>query len=330
MDAKWEAAIDLTLRRLVYGSLAGGAAGLVLFRASPRRARPLASRRLASPNDRSLARSRAHTGSHTTASAMWTPILKDFCRRFSSPRVPRFQSPTSTPFNSASDAFQLHPDVRSHRSRAHVLIPNPPPPPTHSVRPSGGGGARASSLAFGAGAALGSAYTGASPRRPSSSVAAHLAGVSLPSRFSTSKLLSRRRFADAPPTRASRARLRRLLAAVREPRVPEAPARAQVSRTSRENSGAMTASHSTCKQSIPLDDAPRRSSAARASASVLNKIMEPSFHLRRRPHCFRAHRVRRRAHPRWRPRATPSSSPGTSVFSRSSRRARKRRGRRRI
>ena len=67
MDAKWEAAIDLTLRRLVYGSLAGGAAGLVLFRASPRRARPLASRRLASPNDRSLARSRAHTGSHTTA-----------------------------------------------------------------------------------------------------------------------------------------------------------------------------------------------------------------------------------------------------------------------
>lgn len=271
MDAKWEAAIDLTLRRLVYGSLAGGAAGLVLFRASPRRARPLASRRLASPNDRSLA-----------------------------------------------------------RSRAHVLIPNPPPPPTHSVRPSGGGGARASSLAFGAGAALGSAYTGASPRRPSSSVAAHLAGVSLPSRFSTSKLLSRRRFADAPPTRASRARLRRLLAAVREPRVPEAPARAQVSRTSRENSGAMTASHSTCKQSIPLDDAPRRSSAARASASVLNKIMEPSFHLRRRPHCFRAHRVRRRAHPRWRPRATPSSSPGTSVFSRSSRRARKRRGRRRI
>ena len=35
MDAKWEAAIDLTLRRLVYGSLAGGAAGLLLFRACP-------------------------------------------------------------------------------------------------------------------------------------------------------------------------------------------------------------------------------------------------------------------------------------------------------
>ena len=35
MEAKWEAAIDLTLRRLVYGSLAGGAAGLMLFRTSP-------------------------------------------------------------------------------------------------------------------------------------------------------------------------------------------------------------------------------------------------------------------------------------------------------
>jgi len=31
--------------------------------------------------------------------------------RFSPPRVPRFQSPPSTPFNSASDAIQLHPDV---------------------------------------------------------------------------------------------------------------------------------------------------------------------------------------------------------------------------
>ena len=38
MDAKWEAAIDLTLRRLVYGSLAGGAAGLLLFRACTPRA----------------------------------------------------------------------------------------------------------------------------------------------------------------------------------------------------------------------------------------------------------------------------------------------------
>ena len=37
MDAKWEAAIDLTLRRLVYGSLAGGAVGLMLFRAFPSR-----------------------------------------------------------------------------------------------------------------------------------------------------------------------------------------------------------------------------------------------------------------------------------------------------
>jgi 3-oxoacyl-[acyl-carrier-protein] synthase-3 len=55
-----------------------------------------------------------HTGSHTTALAWWTPILKDFCRRVSAPRVPRFQYPSSTPFNSASDAFQLHPDVASN------------------------------------------------------------------------------------------------------------------------------------------------------------------------------------------------------------------------
>ena len=42
-----------------------------------------------------------HTGPRTTASAWWTPFLKDFCsRRFSPPRVPRFQSRhTSTPFN---------------------------------------------------------------------------------------------------------------------------------------------------------------------------------------------------------------------------------------
>ena len=51
-----------------------------------------------------------YTGSHTTASAWWTPILKDFCRRVSPP-TPRFQSPPSTPFNSASDAFQLHPNI---------------------------------------------------------------------------------------------------------------------------------------------------------------------------------------------------------------------------
>jgi UDP-glucose 4-epimerase len=41
-----------------------------------------------------------HTGPHTTALARWTPILKDFARRISPPRVPRFQSPPSTPFNS--------------------------------------------------------------------------------------------------------------------------------------------------------------------------------------------------------------------------------------
>ena len=41
-----------------------------------------------------------YTGPHTTALAWWTPFLKDVCRRLSPPRVPRFQSPSSTPFNS--------------------------------------------------------------------------------------------------------------------------------------------------------------------------------------------------------------------------------------
>ena len=40
-----------------------------------------------------------YNGPHTTPSAMWTPILKDFARRISPP-TPRFQSPPSTPFNS--------------------------------------------------------------------------------------------------------------------------------------------------------------------------------------------------------------------------------------
>ena len=39
------------------------------------------------------------------------PILKDFCRRVSPPRVSRFQYPPALPFNSASDAFELHPDI---------------------------------------------------------------------------------------------------------------------------------------------------------------------------------------------------------------------------
>ena len=39
-----------------------------------------------------------YTGPRTTASAMWTPILKDFARRVSPPS-PRFQSPPPTPFN---------------------------------------------------------------------------------------------------------------------------------------------------------------------------------------------------------------------------------------
>jgi len=42
----------------------------------------------------------SHTGSITTPFARWTPILKDFCRRISPPRVPRCQSPPSAPFNS--------------------------------------------------------------------------------------------------------------------------------------------------------------------------------------------------------------------------------------
>ena len=54
-----------------------------------------------------------HTGSHTTAFAWCTPILKDFSRRISPPTT-RVQSPPSTPFNSASDAIELHPDVASY------------------------------------------------------------------------------------------------------------------------------------------------------------------------------------------------------------------------
>ena len=92
MDAKWEAAIDHTLRRLVYGSLAGGAAGLMLFRASPSQ---LPSR------DRN------------------------------------------------TDAF------------THSRVPDPSPS-DHLFLP-GGAGTRSASLAFGAGAALGSAYTGTHP-----------------------------------------------------------------------------------------------------------------------------------------------------------------------
>ena len=39
-----------------------------------------------------------YTSPHTTPFARWTPILKDFSRRISPP-TPRFQSPSSTPFN---------------------------------------------------------------------------------------------------------------------------------------------------------------------------------------------------------------------------------------
>ncbi|EEH57487.1 uncharacterized protein MICPUCDRAFT_58442 [Micromonas pusilla CCMP1545] len=41
-----------------------------------------------------------YTGPHTTAFARCTPILKDFSRRLSPPRAPRFRSPRSTPFDS--------------------------------------------------------------------------------------------------------------------------------------------------------------------------------------------------------------------------------------
>ena len=34
IDEKWDAAIDTTLRRVVYGSLVGGVAALMLFRKS--------------------------------------------------------------------------------------------------------------------------------------------------------------------------------------------------------------------------------------------------------------------------------------------------------
>ena len=35
IDEKWDKVIDLSLRRVVYGTLAGGLAGLVLFREAP-------------------------------------------------------------------------------------------------------------------------------------------------------------------------------------------------------------------------------------------------------------------------------------------------------
>lgn len=38
IDEKWDAALDVTLRRVVYGSMAGGLAALVLFRSGSARA----------------------------------------------------------------------------------------------------------------------------------------------------------------------------------------------------------------------------------------------------------------------------------------------------
>ena len=99
MDAKWEAAIDLTLRRLVYGSLAGGAAGLLLFRAC-------------------------------TPRAYFDTLLSSLAR------PPSLLSPCT--------------------SRLHLTTD-----PVDCSSPTvGGAGSRSASLAFGAGAALGSAYTG--------------------------------------------------------------------------------------------------------------------------------------------------------------------------
>ena len=100
MDAKWEAAIDLTLRRLVYGSLAGGAAGLLLFRAC-------------------------------TPRAYFDTLLSSLAR------PPSLLSPCTS---------RLHLTNLVDCSSLNV----------------GGAGSRSASLAFGAGAALGSAYTGES------------------------------------------------------------------------------------------------------------------------------------------------------------------------
>ncbi|KAK9811027.1 hypothetical protein WJX73_007573 [Symbiochloris irregularis] len=42
IDEKWDHAIDIGLRRVVYGTLAGGAAALLLFRGAPARAAAIA------------------------------------------------------------------------------------------------------------------------------------------------------------------------------------------------------------------------------------------------------------------------------------------------
>jgi hypothetical protein len=99
MDAKWEAAIDLTLRRLVYGSLAGGAAGLLLFRAC-------------------------------TPRAYFDTLLSSLSR------PPVLLSPCTSRLHLTTNLVDC--------SSLNV----------------GGAGSRSASLAFGAGAALGSAYTG--------------------------------------------------------------------------------------------------------------------------------------------------------------------------
>ena len=87
---------------------------------SSRRRRPRGRRvpRRRPPDERRVL---PHTGSHTTAFAWCTPILKDFSRRISPPTT-RVQSPPSTPFNSASDAIELHPDVASYGKLPSVVL----------------------------------------------------------------------------------------------------------------------------------------------------------------------------------------------------------------
>ena len=155
MDAKWEAAIDLTLRRLVYGSLAGGAAGLLLFRAC-------------------------------TPRAYFDTLLSSLSR------PPVLLSPCTSRLHLTTNLVDC--------SSLNV----------------GGAGSRSASLAFGAGAALGSAYTG-EWSHPSSSQKQPLprSPSSLTSLYTAE--------ARSPPLTVFMSRSRcRLREAVREPRPAQA------------------------------------------------------------------------------------------------------------
>ena len=166
MDAKWEAAIDLTLRRLVYGSLAGGAAGLLLFRAC-------------------------------TPRAYFDTLLSSLSR------PPVLLSPCTSRLHLTTNLVDC--------SSMNV----------------GGAGSRSASLAFGAGAALGSAYTG-----EQSVIHAHLHLKNTPpahqSFFTHVPLHTLPKRISAPPERArpltviTPRSLCRLREAVREPRPAQA------------------------------------------------------------------------------------------------------------